>query len=89
MKYDNAQLLFTTCDVEGCVIGISNWYEVDSSTSNTYDSQYSVLAVGLLVWCKCASYIGSDIVNFSVTCLMISSDGGGETSFNACSTVGS
>ena len=87
MNSDNVQSLFTTGGVEGHVIGISGWYEVDGSTLNTYDSQYSCSCCCGISWCKCASYIGSDIVNCSVTCLMNSSDGG-ETSFNTCSTAG-
>ena len=41
INYDSAQSLFTTCDVEECVLRISDWHIVDSSTSNTYDSQIS------------------------------------------------
>ena len=87
MNSDNAWSLFTTGDVEECVLRILDWHEVDSSASNTYDSQYSCSCCCGILWCKCALYIGSNIVNCSVTCLMNSSDGG-ETSFNTCSTAG-
>ena len=87
MKSDNARLLFTTGDVGECVLGISDWHEVDSSALNAYDSQYSCSCCCGISWCKCVLYICSDIVNCSATCLMNSSDGG-ETSFNTCSTAG-
>ena len=71
MNSDNAWSLFTTGGVEGHVIGISGWYEVDGSTSNTYNSQYSCSCCCGISWCKCALYVGSDMVNCSVTCLMV------------------
>ena len=87
MKSDNVQSLFTTGGVGECVLRISDWHEVDSFASNAYDSQYSCSGCCGISWCKCASYLCSDIVNCSATYLMNSSDGG-ETSFNNCSTAG-
>ena len=88
MKSDDAWLLFTTCDVGECVLRISNWHKADSSALNTSDAQYSCSCCCDILWCKCALYMCSDIVNCSVTCLMNSSDDG-ETSFNTCSAAGS
>ena len=87
MMSDNAQSLFTTGDVGECVLRISDWHEVGSPASNTYDSPYSCSSCCGISWCKYASYIWNDIVNCSLTCLMNSSDGGA-TSFNTCSTAG-
>ena len=45
MNSDNAQSLFTASGVEGHVIRISSWYEVDGPTSYTHDHNIPVLAV--------------------------------------------
>ena len=45
MNSDSAWSLFTSSGVEGCVIGISGWYEVDGSTSKHMIRNTPVLAV--------------------------------------------